>query len=50
MMNKTHHEELVTATPCAEESNAVVEWLGWWNSTTNSSEKEVVQTRSREWF
>jgi len=48
--SKTHHEELVTPTPCAEESDAVVEWLGRWNAATDSSEKHVIQTRNREWF
>ena len=48
--SKTHHEELVTPTPCAEESDAVVEWFGRWNAATNGSEKKVIQTRSREWF
>jgi hypothetical protein len=26
--SKTHHEELVTPTPCVEESDAVIEWFG----------------------
>ena len=48
--SKTHHEELVTPTPCAEESDAVVEWFGRWNAATNGSEKKVIKTCSREWF
>ena len=48
--SKAHHEELVTPTPCAEESGAVVEWFGRWNAATNSSEKKVIPTRNREWF
>ena len=46
--SKTHHEELATPTPCAEESDAVVEWFGRWNAAINSSEKKVIQTRNRE--
>ena len=48
--SKTHHEELIAPTPCAEESDAVVERFGRWNAATNSSEKKVIQTRHREWF
>jgi hypothetical protein len=40
MRSKAHHEELATPTPCAEESNAVVEWLGRWNGATDSPEKK----------
>ena len=40
--SETHHEELVTPTPRAEESDAVVEWFGRWNAATNSSEKKVI--------
>ena len=32
--SKTHHEELVTPTPCAEKSDAVVEWFRRWNAAT----------------
>ena len=46
--SKTHHEELVTPIPCAEESDAVVEWFGRWNTAINSSENKVISNASRE--
>ena len=48
--SKTHNEELVAPTPCAEESDAVVEWFGRWNAATNSSEKKDIQTCVGAWF
>ena len=47
--SQTHHEELVTSTSRAEESDAVVEWFGRWNTAINSSEnKKVISNASRE--